>query len=365
MPRLIPVLKMTAFLIMALLLMPISSSAEKKREKSSSVKPVAVLTIDNIDTLNTIISNAGDRLLMFDLYADWCMPCKILSPMLEKIAEKKKDNVTVYKINIDKNPKIAGAFGVTGIPFVVFVKKQQGVYALTGVQTKDTYLRTIDRFAAEESVPDITPDGELVQGVRIIRLTAGSNPGNIYVYRGETVSLVIDKIDFPYAIAIPAFDINRNGEVGKRLEVTFKAKETGVFPVFCNGKCPSGNGSQYGSVVVMQYKSSGKAQFMELTAKEAQQLIAEKKPLILDVRTPNEYYSGHIKGARLIPLQQLDARLSELNNYKEKDVLVYCRSGNRSTVASQILIRNGFKKLHNLRSGIRGWEAAGNKLTTD
>ncbi|MBN1576311.1 MAG: hypothetical protein JW913_07165 [Chitinispirillaceae bacterium] len=56
--------------------------------------------------------------------------------MLEKIAAEQKDKVTVYKINIDKNPEIAGALGVTGIPFVVFVKNREGVYALTGVQVR-------------------------------------------------------------------------------------------------------------------------------------------------------------------------------------------------------------------------------------
>ena len=146
---------------------PPCSHAENNQKKTSPAKAGAVLTVDNIDTLNAIISSAGDRLLMFDLYADWCMPCKVLSPMLETIAKEKKDKVTVYKINIDKNPAIAGGFGVTGIPFVVLVKKQQGVYALTGVQSKDTYLRAIQRFAADDAVPDITPDGELRRRLQI------------------------------------------------------------------------------------------------------------------------------------------------------------------------------------------------------
>lgn len=349
-------------LIVITLCIPKHVYAEKQQKTNRTGNESTVTTIDNTDALNAIITNAGDRLLMFDLYADWCMPCKILSPMLEKIAKEKKDKVSVYKINIDNNPGIAGALGVTGIPFVVFVKKQQGVYALTGVQSRDTYIRAIDRFAADGAVPDIAPNGELVKGVRVIRLITGSNPGNIYVYRGETVSLIIDKVSFPYSISIPAFNIDKNGTVGKRLEVSFKAKETGVFPMFCNGKCPAGNGSRYGNIVVMQYKSSGASEFMELSAKEAAKLIAEKKPLILDVRTPNEYYGGHLKGAKLIPLQQLDARISELQKYRERPILVYCRSGNRSTVASQILIKEGFKKIYNLRPGIRGWNAAGNEL---
>ena len=88
-------------------------------------------------------------------------------------------------------------------------------------------------------------------------------------------------------------------------------------------------------------------------------LIAERDPIILDVRTPNEFYSGHIENAMLIPLHQLEARLAEIAGYKDRDILAYCRSGNRSTVAAEILIRNGFGKLYNLRPGLRGWRANG------
>jgi rhodanese-related sulfurtransferase len=58
-------------------------------------------------------------------------------------------------------------------------------------------------------------------------------------------------------------------------------------------------------------------------------------------------------------LHQLEQRLSEIAAYKNKDILVYCRSGNRSTVASEILISNGFKKPYNLHKGIIGWKNEG------
>jgi rhodanese-related sulfurtransferase len=80
------------------------------------------------------------------------------------------------------------------------------------------------------------------------------------------------------------------------------------------------------------------------------------------VRTPNEYYRGHIEDSRLIPLQQLEMRLSEIEQFKVKEILLYCRSGNRSTVAAEILNRNGFKKLYNLKHGIIDWEKRGYKV---
>lgn len=68
------------------------------------------------------------------------------------------------------------------------------------------------------------------------------------------------------------------------------------------------------------------------------------------------------RNAKLIPLQQLEERLSEIKNYKDKSILVYCRTDNRSAVVSEILINNGFKELNILRHGIIGWQKAENKL---
>ncbi len=343
-----------AFLTFMLILLCFAESSKSTEEN----KNTTVLSIvQSAEELNKIVESAGAKLLMFDLYADWCMPCKILSPMLENIAKENREKVAVYKIDVDKNPEIAGAFGVTGLPFVVMVKNKVGVHAFTGVQSKDTYVRAINQFSGTKTKePVITPDGEIVKGVRVINITTVTSPGKIYVYRGETVKLVIGKVDHPYSIHIPEYGISTMGTIGKDLEVTFKVKKIGVFPVFCNGKCPSDDGARFGYIVVLQYKATGTAKFTEVTTEEAKKLITKINPLILDVRTPNEYHSGHIENAKLIPVQQLESRLSELEKHKNKEILVYCRSGNRSTVASEILIRNGFKKLYNLRQGMRGWK---------
>ncbi|MDY6970658.1 MAG: rhodanese-like domain-containing protein, partial [Spirochaetota bacterium] len=104
------------------------------------------------------------------------------------------------------------------------------------------------------------------------------------------------------------------------------------------------------------YKSTGKEKYVEVNAKQAKEILTSIKPLILDVRTPNEYYNGHLKNAKLIPLSQLEQRISEILEHKDKEVFIYCRSGNRSTVAAEILIKHGFKKIYNLITGIIDWK---------
>lgn len=83
---------------------------------------------------------------------------------------------------------------------------------------------------------------------------------------------------------------------------------------------------------------------------------AGKKPFLLDVRTQEEYDGalGHIAGSVLIPLQQLEARVDELKDQKDNEIIVYCRSGNRSRVASAFLIQQGFKPI-NMLGGMKAW----------
>ena len=101
--------------------------------------------------LSRVISEAGDRLLLIDFFADWCLPCKQLEPILEEIARKAKDRVDVYRIDLDANQALAQGFEVRGIPYVVFVKNQVIVYKLEGLHPKKTYWEVIGNFSPQSS----------------------------------------------------------------------------------------------------------------------------------------------------------------------------------------------------------------------
>ncbi|PMP63391.1 MAG: rhodanese-like domain-containing protein [Sulfurihydrogenibium sp.] len=86
----------------------------------------------------------------------------------------------------------------------------------------------------------------------------------------------------------------------------------------------------------------------------------EKNIIILDVRIPEEYdKDGHIPNSILIPVQVLPQHIKDLEKFKDKKILVYCRSGNRSSVASKFLEQNGFKNVYNLKYGIIDWKKEG------
>jgi rhodanese-related sulfurtransferase/thiol-disulfide isomerase/thioredoxin len=105
-------------------------------------------------------------------------------------------------------------------------------------------------------------------------------------------------------------------------------------------------------------KSEG-AEFKSVDSRQFQDLIAATQPLILDVRTLEEYADGHLEDATLIPVGELSERIADIGQYKNRAVLVYCRSGNRSLAASQILRRHGFQKVYNLKGGLNDWRRTG------
>jgi len=78
---------------------------------------------------------------------------------------------------------------------------------------------------------------------------------------------------------------------------------------------------------------------------------------LLDVRTPEEYAEGHIAGAVNVPYDQLATRLAEVP--KDKDVVLYCRSGRRAGIAADVLAANGYKRLSHLEGDMIAWTEKG------
>ncbi len=85
--------------------------------------------------------------------------------------------------------------------------------------------------------------------------------------------------------------------------------------------------------------------------------------IILDVRTPDEFKEGHIEGAVLIPVLELENRLNELP--KDKPIIVYCKIGGRSRNAANILVENSFTGIYNMTGGITDWVDKGYPTVTE
>lgn len=105
---------------------------------------------------------------------------------------------------------------------------------------------------------------------------------------------------------------------------------------------------------------SSKAVDQEQTrADRIQQEVADGTAVLVDVREPDEFASGHAKNAKLIPLG--DVEDGKFNEDKDKTIYVYCRSGRRAGEAKTMLENQGYKKVENL-GGLTDWQALGGEV---
>ena len=100
-------------------------------------------------------------------------------------------------------------------------------------------------------------------------------------------------------------------------------------------------------------KDPTEAMYRKISPEAAKEMMVEGN-IILDVRTEQEYESGHIEGALLLPVNAILSNQLELLPDKEQKILVYCRSGNRSQVASKYLVEKGYTQVYDF-GGIIDW----------
>lgn len=85
-------------------------------------------------------------------------------------------------------------------------------------------------------------------------------------------------------------------------------------------------------------------------------LLINKGAAVVDIRAPGDFGKGHLIGARNIPAAELDARVTELDKFKDQPMLICCDAGQTSQKAANVLIKHGFKAVHTMKGGIRAWQ---------
>lgn len=100
-----------------------------------------VKTINSANFDEEVLKNQG--LVVVDMYADWCGPCKMMAPVLDGLSNEYGD-VKFCKINVDENPDIASNYGVQSIPNFVFIKDGKKVNQVVGARDADSFAELID-----------------------------------------------------------------------------------------------------------------------------------------------------------------------------------------------------------------------------
>ena len=87
---------------------------------------------------------------IIDFYATWCGPCKKIAPTLKELAMKYKDSIYVYKVDVDKEKRLAGAMGIQSMPTVVFIPVKGQPQVIVGAADKETFHRAVKEVLLKE-----------------------------------------------------------------------------------------------------------------------------------------------------------------------------------------------------------------------
>lgn len=97
-------------------------------------------------TANTFNQHVKGGIAVVDFWADWCMPCKLMMPVLNELANDKQHSLKVYKVNVDQQRSLAERFRIRSIPSLIIFKNGKEVKRLVGVKTKDQILNEIKKL---------------------------------------------------------------------------------------------------------------------------------------------------------------------------------------------------------------------------
>ena len=130
-----------------------SSQTTKNNKNNKTDKNMKTIELTKEDFLKKVANfeadskewkYLGDKPALIDFYASWCGPCKTIAPILEELAAEYGDSIVIYKINTEKEPELAAAFGIRSIPSLLFVPMSDKPQMSQGAMGKADFKKAID-----------------------------------------------------------------------------------------------------------------------------------------------------------------------------------------------------------------------------
>ena len=150
--------KLRGLWLLSVVLLLVSCSMSAKSDKPAENEATSageVLSLDKAAFLSKVFNYEkngtnwvyeGDKPCIIDFYADWCGPCRQVAPILKELALQYKDEIIVYKINVDKEQELVAAFGIRSIPTFLFIPKDEKPRISMGALPREEFVKQIDTF---------------------------------------------------------------------------------------------------------------------------------------------------------------------------------------------------------------------------
>lgn len=123
---------------------------DKQQKNNNTMKPIELNKEEFLKKVVDYQNNPnewkylGDKPALVDFYASWCGPCKMVAPILEELAAEYGDSIVIYKVNTEKEPELAGVFGIRSIPTLIFIPLEGDPRIAQGAMGKADFKKAID-----------------------------------------------------------------------------------------------------------------------------------------------------------------------------------------------------------------------------
>lgn len=138
-------MKMKGLIIALIVIAVVAILLVRSYNKMKNAPAVADSELIEHLTAQNFAHKTKNGVVLVDFWADWCMPCKMMAPILNEVAEATDGTATIYKLNVDEQQQVAAQYGIRSIPTMILFKDGKEVERIVGVKSKEAVIASINK----------------------------------------------------------------------------------------------------------------------------------------------------------------------------------------------------------------------------